>query len=126
MDSTMSMSSSNSSSSINSIEAEEPITEVQEPTTQTTSPTISFTRTKTYVYDDGVKVKKVTRTWVNKGVNINKREQLSKFFTENDEQLRSEAKSIKTLYNEYNAKQPEELKISYSMFNKHFNSYFAK
>ena len=89
-------------------------------------PSLAFTRTKTYTYDVNGKVKKVTRTWVNKGVNINKREQLTKFFTDNDEQLRAAAKSIKTLYNEYNDSQPDMLKISYSMFNKYFNSYFAK
>ena len=85
---------------------------------------MSFTRTKTYVYNEDGKVKKIKRTWINKGHNAAKREQLTQFFNEHEDELKACNKSIKSLFNEYNDK--HDLKISYSMFYKYFTAKFAK
>jgi ABC-type Zn2+ transport system substrate-binding protein/surface adhesin len=85
----------------------------------------SVTRTKTYVYKyDNGKSKVIKRIWTNKGHNAAKREQLAQFFNEHEDELKACDKSIKTLYNEYNDK--HDLKVSYSMFYKHFTTKFAK
>jgi len=91
----------------------------------TTEPSVQpVTRTKTYTYDVNGKSKVIKRTWTNKGVNAAKREQLAQFFNEHEDELKACDKSIKTLYNEYNDK--HDLKVSYSMFYKHFTAKFAK
>ena len=90
-----------------------------------TQPSIQpVTRTKTYTYDVNGKTKVIKRTWTNKGVNAAKREQLAQFFNQHEDELKACGKSIKTLYNEYNAQ--HDVKVSYSMFYKHFTAKFAK
>ena len=89
------------------------------------SNTHACVRTKTYVYKyDNCKSKVIKRTWTNKGVNAAKREQLAQFFNQHEDELKACGKSIKTLYNEYNAQ--HDIKVSYSMFYKHFTAKFAK
>ena len=79
--------------------------------------------TRTYTYEVDGKVRKVTRTWTNSGVSATKRAQLAQFFKDNEAELRASHKSIKALHTKYNDQ--HEVKVSYSMFYKHFQKYFT-
>ena len=93
------------------------------PTASTSSVIQPHQVTRTYTYEVDGKVRKVTRTWTNSGVSATKRAQLAQFFKDNEAELRASHKSIKALHTKYNDQ--HEVKVSYSMFYKHFQKYFA-